>query len=537
MKALTAPASQPSFLGALRNVASGLYQATAKFATYAAANPTATTTIGSRYGSNPNSTIAGIQRVSLNWTAENACKNSPIAAAYIKQRINYCSSTIKYIPATGDTGLDAAITEYLHGYDGTGGVFSTMGVDCSMQDAFSRTADLECPMRGDSGLIFWRDDAGNLRLIEFSSDQLGEIYNFTMERYCQLKRDSNGNLYETYGDRNDVLYQSGRYFRGADCVAYKIYQRTNAFYANPFIYDARDVIYFRDPSSIRGMRGVSTFATALLHIEKGETLFQTGMDAALRQSKTAMIVMNQNGSPDEGTYETDMFPDGSVKYRERIGDGPQVEYFFNGDSATFASPDSPGPELIQGVETSDERVCIALGLPYAFLISPRDVGGAPSRLEVEKATREYGRIQNTIHKPKFRRVVNITLLDAVRKGIFPPHPYLLRGRVMLPVSPTVDAGYSNDENITNLRAGLECPQDLVAETNRDWKQIVQAKQQAAVDVAIAVEEGNRELIRLGYKPTITNLDIAQLSDNPQQSAAAENLIEGKSATGVETKAA
>ncbi|NCX61642.1 MAG: hypothetical protein EBW84_02770 [Betaproteobacteria bacterium] len=41
-----------------------------------------------------------------------------------------------------------------------------MGVDCSMQDAFSRTADIETPVRGDAGLIFWRDAMGDLRLIE-----------------------------------------------------------------------------------------------------------------------------------------------------------------------------------------------------------------------------------------------------------------------------------------------------------------------------------------------------------------------------------
>jgi hypothetical protein len=257
MKQATAPQTATVF-GALRNIGRGIYNATAKFATYAAAVPSATTNIGSRYGSNPNSTIASMQRLALNWTAEQAYKDSAIAAAYISQRINYCSSLIRYIPATGDSGLDSTVAHYLHGADGCGGVFGSMGVDCSMQDAFSRTADLECPVRGDAGMILWRDDYGNLRLIEFSSDQLGEVYNFTMERYCGLARDSRGCLYETGG--NDVLYQSGRYFRGADCVAYKIYQRTNAFYANPFIYDAADVFYFRDPASIRGVRGVSKFA-------------------------------------------------------------------------------------------------------------------------------------------------------------------------------------------------------------------------------------------------------------------------------------
>lgn len=534
-----APA-QPTFLGAMRNIAKAAYGLTAKLANYAAANPTATTTVGGRYGTNPNSTIASIQRLTLNFTAEQAYKDSAIAAAYISQRINYCSSMMRYIPDTGDSGLDSAITQYLHGDDFSGGVFGSMGVDCSMQDAFSRTADLETPIRGDGGMILWRDAADNLRLIEFSSDQLGEIYNFTMERYCCLAKDSNGILYEcppqSEGALN-VMYLQGRYFYGADCVAYKIYQRTNAFYANPVIYDAANVFYFRDPASIRGVRGVSKFATALQHMEKGERLFQIGMDAALRQAKTAFFVTNQNGQPDTGGYEEDILLDGQVRYSERIPGGPLVEYAFNGDTMTGISPDSPGPELIAGVETSDERVAIALGLNYAFLISCTKVGGAPSRLEIEKASKELSRIKNTIHRPKLKRLSNIVILDAVQKSIFPSFPGITKGRWMLPISATVDAGYSNEENIDNLRAGLECPQDIVAETNRDWKQIVQAKKQAAVDVAKAVEDANRELVASGYKPTVTALDISQLSDNPQQAAAAENIVEGKSATGQQTTSA
>lgn len=526
---MASPTSSPTFIGAIRNIGVGLYRATAKFANYRSAQRTNTTRLVGYNGTNPNSTIANQQRVAMNWSAEDVFKNCPLGADYINLRVNYCSSMMQYVPDTGDSGLDAELKEYLHGEDGSGGIFGTMGVDCSMQDAFCRTADIETPIRGDAGLIIWRDINDGIRLIEFSADQIGEIWAFGLSRKCGLMRNDDGEIKETVG--SDVIYQSGRYFRGPDCVAYKIYERSNSFYANPVIYDADDVIYFRDPASFRGIRGVSKFAPALMHFEKGERLFQIGMDAALRQAKTAMVVMNERGQPDEGSYEVDDLENGQVRFSERIPGGPLVEYFYNGDSANFMSPDSPGAELIQGVETSDERVSLALGLPYAFLVSPKNVGGAPSRLEVEKATKEFSRIQRMIHRPKLNRISRAVILDAVRNEIMPPHPRILRGRWILPISPTVDAGYSNDENITNLRSGLECPQDLVAETNRDWKQVLNSKRQAAIDVAIATQTANQELIRLGYKGTVTTLDLAQLSDNPQTSAAAENLEQGKSATG------
>lgn len=501
----------------------------AKLAGYnAAALPNNTVRQGTMLGTNPNSTPAQIQRVAMNWTAEDVYKNSCIAAAYISQRVNYCSSMMIYIPATGDPGVDAEIKNYLYGPDGYGGVFSTMGVDCSMQDAFSRTADIECPVRGDAGLIVWRDANDELRLIEFSADQLGLVYDFTVPRKCSLVKLKDGSIAETSGQ--DCTYLAGRYFRDADCVAYKIYERTNSYYANPRIYEAKDVIYFRDPASFRGVRGVTKFATAILHMEKGERLFQIGMDAALRQAKTGMMVFNNYGGPTDYTYST-TDSNGQVRYAERIPEGPLVEYFYNGDEAKFTSPDSPGPELIQGVETSDERVALALGVNYAFLISATKVGGAPSRLEIEKADKELSRIKNTIHRPKLSRIRDIVLLDAADKGILPYHKNLLSGRWQLPISPSVDAFYDAKENIAMIRGGFESPQDVIAETNRDADDILQKKQQWAVKCAMAVENGNRELVARGYKPTLTIADIAQVADNPQQAAAGENIIEGKSATG------
>jgi DNA topoisomerase I len=521
-----------SFSNALKNIGRGLYQKTAKFAGYRAAFQTNTTTVGGRVGSNMNSTAAQLQRSAMNWTAEDVFKNSCIASAYIGARTNYCSSQMTYIPATGDPGLDKELREYLQGDDGHGGVFSTMGVDCSMQDAFSRTADLETPIRGDAVMI-WYDDGEGLRLMEASADQIGEPYQYTLPRLCSLRRLSNGTWEEAAG--TDLVYYCGRFFRGPDCVAYRIYERTNSWYALPTIYMAYDVIYFRDPSSFRGIRGMTKFATALPHMEKGEALFQTGMDAAQRQARTALKIQNNMGGPISGasvyTDEGGIYEDGQITYRERIPNGPLTEYYYTGDTAEFCSPDSPGPELIAGVETSDERVAIALWLNYAFLISCTKVGGAPSRLEIEKAEKEFTRIQTKIHRPRLKRISNTVILDAVRRVVFSNKPNITRGRWMLPLPPSVDAFYDAKENIAMKREGLEAPQDIIAETNRDADDVIRKKKEWAIKVSIAAEDANRELIKLGYKPNVTTADIGVISDNPQQGAAAQNLEQGKTATG------
>lgn len=492
----------------------------AKMAGYKAAIPGPTNTVGNRIGTNSNSTYASMQRIGMMFTAEDVAKNSPISAAYLAQRVNYCSSQISYIPDTGDAKLDEAVKEYLQGSDGTGGVWAMMGTNCSMQDAFLRTADIELPVRGDAGMAWYRDSYGKLKLMEFSADQLGEPYVNMQPRNCSL-----ATVITLAGDKviaevpgADLSYYAGRYFndRGGECVAYKIYERIESWYGNPRIFPSADVIYLQDPASFRGARGVTKFANALIHMEKGEALFQIGMDAAMRQSKTAYAVFNERGAPDELSYETETgYADGRVVHRERIASGPAVEYFYTGDKVQATSADSPGPELIAGCEFSDQRVAIALGLTYSFLISPEKVGGAPSRLDVNKVTKEFTRIQNLIHRPALNKIRTVTLLDAVMNGALPANPNIMRGRFMLPVSPTTDAFYDDKANISMLRSGLESPQEICAETNRNWDVVRRAKKLAAIEVAKDTQDANKELKDAGYEGTVTVNDLMQLTDNPQ----------------------
>lgn len=484
----------------------------AALAGYKAATPTPTTTVGNRIGTNTNSTYAQMQRIGMMWTAEDVAKNSPIAGGYLAQRQNYCSSMIRYKADSGDEKLDDEIEKYLQGHDGCGGVFATMGMNCSMQDAFLRTADIELPVRGDSGMVWHRQLDGSLHLMEFSADQLGEVYSYSTPKTTSLAARDNGEIIEVGG--NDVVYYCGRYFRGGQCIAYKIYDRIESWYGAPKIYSAQDVLYFQDPASFRGYRGVTIFANAIQHMEKGENLFQIGMDAALRQSKTAYAVFNERGAPDELTYDNQQNSDGQVVARERINSGPLVEYFFSGDRVQATSADSPGPELIAGCEFSDQRVALALRLNYAFLVSPEKVGGAPSRLEVEKATKEFTRIKNTIHRPALNRIRNTVLLDAMSKGVFPYREEVLRGSFALPIDPTVDAYYDAKAEISSLRSGLESPQEICAKTNRNWDSVRRMKKQAAIQVAMDTQEANRELISKGFEGTITVNDIQQLTDNP-----------------------
>lgn len=537
-------APQATFLGALKNIGAGLYRATARFAGYSAAVPTNTSQVGGRIGLNPNTSIAGIQRIGMSFTGDMVCKDNPICTAYLTQRQNYCSSTMTWLPATKDEGLNHDIAQYLHGSDGCGGVFATMGVDCSMQDAFMRTADLECPVKGDSALLNYTDRNGELRLLEVSADQIGEIYNFQPIRRCSMSKkiyaDDLGNIErieikEVPGQ--DCTYYAGRYFYGPDCIAYKIYERQEQWYGNAQIYDASDVHYFRDPASYRGYRGITLFHTALPYMQKSDDLLTAALGIAQRQARDSAYIFNNSGSAQGYQYESNIDPNnGLVTYVERVGNAPIERYFFNGDSITPNAPTAPGTDVINGVEASDEKCALGLRMTYAFLINGSKLGGVIARGEWKKNWKELSRIQTMIHRPRLNRIKDQTLMSAVRRGFFVlprgmTSQDFLAGRWMLPTSPVTDAFNDAKENIDMVREGLESPQDVIAETNRDWKDVIRKSGEWREAVELEAWNRTKNLKSAGCPSIVSPQEISATSDNPQQSAAAENIIEGKPASG------
>ena len=537
MKTLSAP--QPTFLGALRNIGAGIYRATARFAGYSAASSTTTTRTGSRVGLNQNTSLASIQRLGMSFTADMVAKDNPLCAAYLALRQNYCSSTLQYLPATPDEGLNGAITEYLHGSDGCGGVLSTMGVDCSMQDAFMRTADLECPVKGDSAMILWRSNPDDeLRLLEVSADQIGELYNFTTERRCSLTRDADGRIRECAG--SDCVYFAGRYFRGADCVAYKIYPRSDQWYGTPTIYDASDVLYFRDPASFRGVRGITLFHAALPYMQKSDDLLSAALGIAQRQARDAYFISNNSGGPpDEPDQEVADSTTGRITHYETIPEGPQERYRYNGDTITPNTPTAPGTDVIDGVSAAAQMVALALRVTYGFLVEGSKLGGVTSRGDTQKNWKEFSRIQRMIHRPNLNRIKDVKLLDAHRRGLLTiPHgmttAQFLRGRWMLPTSPVTDAFNDAKENVDMVREGLESPQDIIAETNRDWRDVIRKSGEWREAVEREAAARTKALKADGIPAVISGQEISATSDNPMQAAQAD--AQGQPAPGAEKPA-
>lgn len=481
--------------------------AVARFAGFEAGQPSITRTQYSRYNTNPNTVGSQLERVAMIWTAEHLVKDVPLGIGYCGTRRVYSSPT-GWLPNTGDSVLDREVKEFL------AGEFETLGVNCSLWTLFEQATTGELPL-GDACLIFARDSVGNLKLMCAGPDQIGEYYNFSPPSTLP---------------QQGLTYFAGMYFDdNGNRQGYKIYQRGyNQVYTNAAFYPASDVIYLQD-NMRPAVRGFTIFHGAICALEKSYKLFQYGMDAAQKQAKVAVLARNNMGASydplDVVTQRVGL--DGQIVYIDRNFEGAQTQYQYPGDSFDYMKTEAPGPELIEGCRYADEQACLSLNMPYSMLVNMRDVGGAPSRLEIERASKEISRLCRLNESP-FKRIVYTVLMDAVNKGIFSGNALkyaLTRGQVLFPTLPSCDAYRDDQTDVKMIRAGLDSPQRVMGKYRIDPEEIRREKKIAAVNAAIDVQDCNKELTERGYQPTVTSQDIVQMTENPQQSAVAQVVDE------------
>ena len=484
-----------------RSKRSGL--ALASMASYDGAMPDKTRMMSNRIGTNPNSAYAQQQRVTLMWQAEDLVKNSDwVSVCYsLKQ---YCQP-IGYLAQTGDPALDSEVNQYMRE------VMKRGGINQSALSAFSCAAHVEMPVRGDSILERY-DDETQLRFIVRCADQIGELYRFVnpagygAEAFVQPPAPS-------------VRYIAGIFLapNGMN-EAFKIYERGyNQTYLNPQIVPACNVIFFQD-NLFDGHRGVTKFAPAIQSIQKRNKIWQSGMDSMAIQSKIAAIASNASGSPDPLDYETTTNSDGTITYTEKMADGAVVKYqFSDGDSYQFMKSEAPGPALLQGLDYSDERTCLSLGFPKAFLISARDGGGAPTRFDMSRAGREIMRLRNDVYLPRLEKMAYLFLMDGIARKKLPARAGVLNGHWHWPSLPTADAFRDDKSDVEAMRAGLTTRTAIIAKNgDGTFEDVLARGTQEAIAIEMATQDANRELVRRGYKPTVADLNIAQDTANPTQ---------------------
>jgi GNAT superfamily N-acetyltransferase len=191
----------------------------------------------------------------------------------------------------------------------------------------------------------------------------------------------------------------------------------------------------------------------------------------------------------------------------------------------------PSQDFVAALRYLDQRGSLACGFPYEFLFSGSESGGAPFRGAFEIAGREIERLRNQVHRPRLDVIAYVTIMDGVERGLLPAKAGITRGNWQFTTLPSADAFRDAKSDIDQIRAGITSPQRVIANnlgTTADA--ILSETREWAIMVSKTVEDANRELVKQGYKPTVTAQDVAQVSDNPATAAQAENLLDGKPTT-------
>ncbi len=490
---------------------------TAVLAGYEGARPNKSFNSPTRIGTNPNSTVAQLQRTRLSLQGEEIIKNTAFGRNYVNKRRMYCSSGISWHPDTGDAATNKLVSDYCNDQ------WKRMGVNSSMQQAFALCADAFLPQYGDCALRWIRSEEGNpnsdLRLLAITGDRIGEVYRYVAPVV-----------------KNGVTYYCGLYFNGPNIAQYKIYERWyDTTYIRPENIDAADIIFFIDGID-GGVRGVSLFSACVDDIRSNHAILKSTMDTMQQQSKIAAIASNNSGAAPDYSYDTQINTDGTVEYQETFADGAVMRYQFNGDSYQVLRAEHPSQDFIGALRYLDQRGSLACGFPYEFLFSGAESGGAPFRGSFDAAGGEITRLREDVHRPRLDVIAYITIMDGVDRRQLPAKAGITKGAWQFKTLPSADSFRDDKSAVAAMRAGITSPQRVIASSlGTTAEAILSETKEWAIMCAKTVEDANRELVRLGYKPTVTAADIAQVSDNPLQAAQSENLIEGKPTTVTDSK--
>lgn len=498
----------------------------AKLASYLAAIPNRTNPQATRINTNTNATGSAMQRVQMMWDGEAIVKSSDFGVNYIKKRRMYCTNGANWSPNTGDTKRDEDLRAYLDD------VWSRMGINQTMMAAVSKALDTELPMRGDSALV-WKRDETQMRLVVVEADRIGEIYYF----YGMGEKIDGLNYYAgVYSFPADHLLYPGQN------AAFKIFERIDQWYGNAQVYPASDVMFNKD-DLMESIRGTSLFAQCLPIIGNRDSILYATMQTMLQQSKVAAVASNNAGEPDELSYDTQTNQNGTVNYVERNSDGPVIRYQYNGDSFQVLRAEHPNESFQMAMDSLDAKGSRACGFPHEFLISGEKSGGAPSRFAFEAAGKEILRLRDNVYRPKLNMISYVTIMDAIERKKFKSviaqnkstgqwENALLRGSWNFGTLPSADALHDAKSDEMEIRNGTKT-RDMVttANTGVPFSRILRISGSEAMAIEMETQDRNKELTAKGYKPTLTVEQVATVFQNPQQSAVSENLAQGRQGMG------
>lgn len=243
---------------------------------------------------------------------------------------------------------------------------------------------------------------------------------------------------------------------------------------------ASSAMLSKDPREIGQVRGISSFAPAILDLRDLATLGDNIKAASKLASSLGLIIENQMGMQDpmESAFASDTIPQNAAGMRMETMQGGTIQYFTAGAGEKVTQIDATHPTEAQDrlQERLIKNALLGAGWPAEFCWSLEKMGGANARIILEQVNRITSDRHQYLSQQCKRRVayavarfIELGELPAY-KGADANQGGAYNFRFTQAPQLTADSSYANSDAINAYRAGMRSMTDILSSGSKTLDQ-------------------------------------------------------------------
>jgi len=424
---------------------------------------------------NPNSFDVQRDRLQLMREGFDLEKNFAPAKALNRKYATFTAPEY-YIPRTGDSGLDRAVSEYL--CDDQEGWF--FNCDLSQEHDFFTMMEFGVMGMNCGGDYGWTPVRPGLPSTEEadSPEKMEEIAAQLPLFIQAVEPDRIGGVYQNVVSETYVAgINLGRW---GEPISFRVFRRSPIVsqYTDPVEIPASQFIHLKDGQRKDQLRPAGKFdVTAALLRDLYETLNYMRGKQKLAASFTAFVnsIGEIAGSGTFDAYQTTVGSANNTSNLQKDIYVGQINHLLGGQEIKFPDTETPSGESQFLLIFTMKLIAMGFNLPYSFALDAAELGGVSTRLESQMAKVEFERVQSRVIGPRATRIKNMALLDACAKGILPAKRLkdIVKGHWVYRPHPEPDLGKEASANVSLYNAGLRDPKTFWAEQRQEMDTVAQ----------------------------------------------------------------
>lgn len=223
------------------------------------------------------------------------------------------------------------------------------------------------------------------------------------------------------------------------------------------------------------VRGISLLGSSLINFQDVEETRRFEMVAQKLAASIVLSETNELGAP--MTTDSDALSDDAQEntsdFEMRKMEGGEILYFRSGTGGKLEAlrADRPTQSQQAFVDSVVRQALAGMGWSIDYLLDPRQIGGAPMRVAVERINRRVRAMRDSFLFPLCKTLDTWRIAVAVKIGLLPETQNIFTWRYTGAADLTADSKYQADVLEKRLARGLTDPIRACAEIGTDWESV------------------------------------------------------------------